>query len=223
MLSRLRSIQRLTLAKSAPKLWLGISLKSGNERLAPDTRLRKLLATSKVEFVRIRADESADKLIKDADALFPGLKALSVGIILRVNAGSFPSKEMQTALKTLSAAKYGIVRWELDGNLRDHRETYAAFARLIRRIAPTAPIGFYAVDLNATPEMTQFLQMLVTQKIPCDSLAWADEANAAVVVRHIQSTRKILAKYSQTERNHFVARPALHCSGRDTFQSLGRR
>lgn len=192
-----------SLAKSTPKLWLGISGISQNVRLDKSSLLDKTLLTTGAEFVRINADGSAKQLLEDADALFPSLKALGVNIILCLDADAFLPNEMETVLKTLSTPKYGIVRWELNGNFRDDGEQYAEFARVVRRFAPTSPVGFFTGQyydnqtspLPETPEVTRFLRMLIDKKIPCDSLAWSDESNAAEITRHIQATRKVLAKY----------------------------
>lgn len=193
----------LTLAKSVPKLWLGISGISSNVRLDKSSQLDGTLSTSGVEFVRIHADGSPKQLLEDADALFLPLKALGVNIVLCLGARSAASIEIASVLKTLSAPKYGVVRWELKGNWRDDAERYAEFARIVRRVAPTSPVGFYAdryhenqtLPLPETPEVTRFLRMLVKEKIPCDSLAWRAEANAVELTRHLQITRKVLAKY----------------------------
>ncbi len=183
-------------SKIAPKLWLGTSLKGASAAPEFITKLGKTLTAYSAEFVRVNfAEGKPEDIIAKADALLPALKSAGLSVIVCLHPSGLAA-DLETTLKTLGASKYGIVRWECEGTWAELERNYAGFARSVRRIAPTSPVGIYCqFPFTDTPEAARFVHLLAANKTPCDSFAWSGQANAAKLTPQIQEARKLLAKY----------------------------
>lgn len=189
-----------SVGKPAVSLWRGISLTDAPAASVLGATEGKLLTASDANFVRVQAEGTdAKSLLASVQMLLPRLKQAGFSVILTFEApAEKPSgwrEEITQAVHTLTAAKFGVVRWELKGNAESLRRNYPEWARIVRRAAPSAPIGIFSdAALTGTAGQIAFLQDLVRQKIGLNSIAWR-VASQTTFARQIAATRQTLARF----------------------------
>ncbi len=189
-------IQVGTTVGAMPRLWSGVALISGPNGSPPDspalTSLTSILRQSAqwgARLARVRPFDAPGSVTaapdgtpivqwETPDALMHAAGQSKIGVIGELSPNPALSPAAWRAFVEAVVRRYGrdpkinLARWELAVASSD-ADAYPAFARTVRALAPTVPVGLRWTDAGLTVGLPSLDAWLAGGRTPLDSLAWS--------------------------------------------------